>query len=718
MMMKGASTTNSRTRTRSGDTLLFEIGTEELPATVLADLYESAPVNALGERETMLTSRFKKALEEKRISYEKVFVWATPRRLVFWAHGVGARQIPKQNLIKGPAKQDAYAGDGQPTEKLLGFLKAKKASLKDVVIQPLQGKEYVYLQESQAVQSTTLVLPGVLETLVRTLSFSKNMRWGYRWPDGSELVFPRPIRSFLCLYGQKPIRFKLAGIPVQNDTFIFSKAGRRRWAVRTQEDYFKILSKNGVILDPALRKKAIRTRLEKTARALRNEIYDDVFLLNEVNFLVENPHILSAPFSEEFLKLPLEVLTVSMARKQRIFGLLDKAGRVAPRFLGVLDGRPSARETKLIARNFENILHAKLQDSLFFYREDLKVALAKKREELNTLVFLKGAGSMRDKSDRLVAMAKEIGPVIGFGAEEQASLERAAYLSKSDLLTQMVGEFPELQGIMGKYYALENGENSAAAEAIGEQYLPRAAQGALPKTRSGAVLALLDKIDLVRISFDLGLEPTSSLDPYGLRRSATGVFKILLDQKLRLDLARFFSGSKNLSKLELFFRERLKALFLDRGIREDVADAVMVAGALDAVETSARATALTRLLKEESLMKSWKVVERTTNILKGSREAPMGDIAPDLLRDDLERVLYERYRCSRPAIEEASVQKDWKLVTSLYAEAFFDILDGFFEKVLVNVEDAGVRRNRLTLLKNVRDLYVGGFADISKILKL
>ncbi len=703
---------------------MFEIGTEELPATTLADIFESPLTSEDGEKENSLEKKLKKVFEDKRLSFKECRVWATPRRLVFLVREVAEAQLSKENLIKGPSKQDAFLNDGTPNEKLQGFLRSKNASLKDTEISTSQGKEYVYVRQSEPVKKTEAILPELLEQFLKSLSFPKNMRW-----NASGVYFPRPIRSFLCFYGDKPVKFNLAGLPVNNQTRLFIKAERKVFGVKNPASYFSLLKKQGIILDPALRKKAIQEKLEALAKSLKGKLYEDAFLLNEVNFLVENPNALSAPFHEEFLKLPLEVLTVSMARKQRIFGILDKNNRVIPHFLGVLDGAASGKDKKDISRNYEHILHAKLQDSLFFFREDVKVPLSKKREELKDLIFLKNAGSMLEKSERLVRLAKKIGAEISLPGHDQTALERACFLSKADLLTLMVGEFPELQGIIGKYYALENKESAETALAIGEQYLPRTAQDKLPETMTGSILSILDKCDLVVACFGLGNEPSSSLDPFGLRRSATAAIKIILDKKISFSFSNLLAQIKNelgatvqkdkeealLKKLDAFFKDRFKALLADRGYREDLVEAVMASGFENIYATALRVEALSKIFGEKQFLEAWKVVERTVNILKGNRETLPA--APDrtLFTEELEGRVLKQYEEHHKAIEEATASGDYRLATSLYAKAFFDILGEFFEKVFVNAEDPNVRKNRLSLLRAVRDLYTAKIADLSKI---
>lgn len=701
----------------SGKPVLFEIGTEELPATILAELFESGP-------ESPLEQKLKKIFEDKRVSFGKASVWATPRRLVFYLEDVADRQSAKDNLIRLSAKQGAFSPDGSPGEKLAMILKHRGASAADVITQEQQGKEFLFLRQTEPAAATEKVLPEIFTTLVKTAGFSKNMRW-----DASGLVFPRPVRSLMCFYGAKALRFTIGELEALPRTRVFQKAAFSVHPVKDIPAYFKFLKARGILLDQSARRKAIASQLEKTARSLKGRLYEDPFLLNEVIYLTEAPEALAAPFDAEFLKLPLEVLTVSMARKQRIFGVLDDRGAVMPRLIGVLDGKPSAADKKDISRNYERILHAKLQDSLFFYHEDVKVPLAKKREELKGLVFLKGAGSMLERSERLTKLCERLKPFFGLVSDEQKALERAAYLGKADLLTQMVGEFPELQGIMGKYYAVANGEDGAAAEAIAEQYLPRTVSDRLPSSAAGSVLSLLDKCDLISACFALGLEPSSSLDPYGLRRSAAGVIKIVLDKKLHFSLPGLLDAVAHAQKIEnpklkdealqlklkAFFRDRFKAVLADRGLTDELVEAVMATRFDDLYEVYQRAESLHAITKTQAFESTWKAVNRLSNILKGNKEPLSDRPEPGRFTEELERAVWAKFEQSHSGILSDIKSRDYGHATSLYAEAFSDILEQFFSKVFVNAEDVNVRKNRLSLLKAVQELYTRDIADLSKI---
>ncbi len=710
--------------------VLFEIGTEELPATNLADIFESGAEN-------ILVSKGRKVFEDKRIAVKDLQVWATPRRLTFYWTAVAQRQASKETMVRLLSRDEAYTSDDHPSEKLLAILRHRNVSVEDIVVSDSNGKPYIFIKKSEAVRKTQSLLPEMLEALIKSLPFPKTMKWGLRWADGTDLYFPRPIRSFLCFYGEEPVkRFKLAGIEVMDKTFVFSKGQRKFFHAKNIQDYFRILDRQGIVLDPVKRKEKIQNELKASISFLKGRPYEDAFLLNEVNFLVENPAALTAPFDAQFLKLPLEVLTVSMARKQRLFGLLDKGGQVLPQFVAMLDGPANEKEKKSISKNYEHILQAKLQDSLFFYREDLKTPLEKKRQELKNLTFMKHAGSMLEKSERLEHLAKKSGPALGLSAPEQQALERAATLSKADLLTQMVGEFPELQGVMGKYYAEQNGENVITAQAIGEQYLPRTVNDRLPESKVGGILSMLDKCDLIAACFALGLEPSSSLDPYALRRSGAAAVKITLDKGLHFSLTglmreilslqgihklRHLDEKVLLDKLcgpKGFFWDRFRAVVVGPDIGGDMVDAVTAVSCDDFLEVYERAGVLSRVFRDAPLLKAQacKVVERTVNILKGSDRNDLPE-APDpaLFTEELERQVFKSYQESQLEIQNAAGERDFKRATSLYAGAFFDILEQFFEKVFVNAEDLSVRKNRFALLRAIKKLYTDKIADLSKI---
>ena len=716
---KGSERRSDERRGEKLEDILFEIGTEELPATNLADIFETPGVNPF-------EARLRKVLEENRIVFDSCAVWATPRRLIFRVRRAAPLQAPKDTLTRLMARQEAYDAAGAPTEKFLNILKHRRTSAKDTVIADHGGREFVFLEKKEPARQTRAVLPEVCEALVRTLAFPTTMRW-----DSGGVPFPRPIRNLLCLYGSRPVVFKLGRLVSGNRTLVFARSERKSFRVKDVGSYFALLNRQGIIADPAERKKAIRLQLEAGARHAAPGAVPlmDEFLLNEVNFLVENPRALTALFQPEFLKLPPEVLTVSMARQQRIFGMVDSQGRLLPRFIGVTDGLVNRTDRRRVSKHYENILQAKLQDSLFFYREDVKVPLEKKRDDLKGLIFLKGAGSMLDKSGRLARLARAAGQQAGLSPDEAQDLERAAFLSKADLVTHMVGEFPELQGVMGKYYALAAGERPGVAEAIGDQYLPRIVTDRLPAGRVASLLAVLDKADLIAACFALGLEPTSSLDPYGLRRSAAAIFKILIERKLKVllpelirqtleELARHTPSAAAAgvpAKLEAFLKDRYRAVLQERGYRGDLVQAAMARTLDNPYETYERVRALTQLLSDAHFSQSCKVIERTVNILKGNRDPLPEEPDPAVFTEELERSVYKQYQQSKRSIRDAAAGGDFRRATTLYAGAFFDILGEFFEKVFVNDSDSNVRKNRLSLLKAVKDLYTEGIADLSKI---
>lgn len=714
--------------------IVFEIGTEELPATNLADIFsagggsppEADPPRAgasVEDFDNVLKAKWKKLFEDHRIAYESAEVWATPRRLVFFLKNAASSQSARDQFTKLMAQTEAFGADGKPTEKFLTILKHRNVGVEETVVQDLGGKPTVFIKKTETVRKSVSVLPEILEPFVKSLGFPKNMKW-----DESGLYFPRPIRSTLCFYGTQCMKYRIADTRAGDKTLIFSKAKRTAILVTSAASYFKALEKGGVVLDQWKRKKSIQAGLEKLARTLNGQLVDDPFLMNEVNFLVENPQTLSAPFDAKFLELPKEVLTVSMARKQRIFGLVDKDQRVLPKFLAVADRTMTESEKKLISRNYENILHAKLQDSLFFYKEDTKAPLEKRRQELGNLIFLKGVGSMLQKSERLEHLADKLGPA-ALDGEDVRRLKRAAFLSKCDLLTQMVGEFPELQGIMGMYYAKESHEDVVTATAIGEQYLPRTVSDRLPETVVGALLSLFDKADLIGACFSLGLQPSSSMDPYALRRSASAIFKILIKHSVRLDILAVVRQNLDLLKSQIpgldagavekklwsFLQDRFRSVLVDQGFASDVVDSVLACGFSDIAGVFAKVSALSKARDKAGFLQAAKVIERTTNILKGNKETLPGDPDPALFTEALEHAVMARFQEREGAIVRAKKEGDFARATSLYAEAFFDILNEFFDKVFINAEDFNVRRNRLTLLRNVKDLYTRDIADLSKI---
>jgi glycyl-tRNA synthetase beta chain len=707
--------------------LLVEIGTEELPALDLAAAAE--PDSDLFRRRFRDT--FDTLNKTGSVALGDLAVYLTPRRIVLHTKDLAFRDQAVRTAVYGPPVAQAYEG-GQASAVLRGFIQSKGIRREDLEEFEHRGKKVVGFWKSESPKPLPEWLAELVPAWLRSLSFPKVMKW-----DDSDLRFPRPIRSVLVLLDTKPVKFPVGNLVAGGATRLFRNGERKVLKVKSAPEYFRALKKAGVLLDAAARRKAIEEGVERLTAKLGGSYRKDEDLLTEVVYLTETPVPLAGGFDERYLELPPEVLTASLSKKQRLFSVLDRSGRHLAHFIGVLDGPVQKKEA--VAATMGAILRAKLQDSHFFFEEDAKIyrrsgpasGVEKLQLDLKHLVYLKDMGTVFDKVNRMREAATELGRAWGLEPSEAQDLERAARYSKSDLLTQMVGEFPELQGTMGGIYLRFSGKNDAVASAVGEQYLPGSAEGPLPRTRLGAALAILDKADLVVSCFIVGKAPTSSQDPYALKRSMTGIFRTaiahgfpvswerlagaVIDGIRKGKCAKPFDEAAVKTALRAFYRERAQHFFVKSGgYRDELVEAVLAAESDCITAAQGRLEALSKLESVEAFRKTVKVLQRTANILKSADGADLAAVKPQAFREDLERQLYEKYESQKPPILQAISDRQYDRATSLYADAFFDILHVFFEKVLVNVPEIDVRRNRLALLAAVKSLYSEGIADLSK----
>lgn len=689
---------------------LLEIGTEELPSGFIEP--------ALGQ----LRQNTVEKLTEYRLKFKKIDVMATPRRLVLFIEDLSTRQEQAYELKWGPPKSVAFDSQGRPTQTFEGFRKSQGVRPEEIQIKIREGKgEYLCLLKEKPVRPTRQLLPEILPALITSIQFPKNMRWN------GALSFARPIRWLLAIYGSSRIKFCLGNLTSGSVTYghrIFSPGPYR---IREVEDYFEVIKKAGIILDPRKRKDNIRRKLCRQADRLMAGYEFNEELLDEVNYLVETPVVICGRFKEEYLKLPPEVLSTSMAKNQKLFCFSTKKG-LLPRFAAVLNGR--VKNINLVRRNYESILEAKLKDSQFFYQEDTRSPLEEKVEQLKKVVFHEQLGSLFDKTQRMVNLAGVFAQRVGLSPRETQNLQRAVYLAKADLVTQMVVEFPGLQGIMGREYARASGESEEVAQAIGEHYLPRSASDCLPASRVGALTSIVDKIDNITGCFFLGQEPSGSYDPFALKRQASGIIRIILDQKWALSLTEligtslgfYFSTEDTTDKIEeikrkilLFFRERIYNLFIESKFSYDLIEAVMASGYDDVTDTWNRIEQLNSIFTDDRFEQARNVVERTNNIIKGVKIDLDKEVEEDLFVDNLETQLWQVYKAKRDQIEQLIDEAKYKEATFVYGRQFFEIIHRFFDQVLVNVEDEKLRANRLRMMRYINRLYTHKVADLAKI---
>lgn len=691
---------------------LIEIGTEELPVTNLHIFSRQGP------------ELFKKILTQYRLSFDQIKLDATPRRLAIFIENLGAKQKEERIVMTGPSFEKAYDAAGQPTQALLGFLKAQNASPKDVKAHETPKGKYAAVEKVDKGVSTVKIFPTLIKEFLTSLSFPKMMYW-----EDSGFRFPRPIRWLVALYGKKIVALSLAGVKSGRQSLGHRFLGKTHFSISQAHwsEYEKKLKAKHVILSAEKRKEMIAEGLKKKYR--QKDFDSD--LLHEAANLVEEPFLIQGKFSVNYRDLPEEVLATCMKKYQKIFACRDEKGGLVNKFVAVLNGRRTG--LGLIIKDYENVLESRLRDAQYFYEEDTKELLEKRVSRLKELVFLGRLGTMQDKTERLQSLARDFAKLLN-RPEIEKTLERAAYLSKADLVTHMVGEFPELQGIMGREYAEVAKEDGAVCRAIGEQYLPKNLAEdykALSKKLSpeGALFGIVDRMDLLTGAFGVKMDPTGSEDPYALRRAGGVLIKLIRSFSFAFPVSELMKKSyeKYKVKLDLSYEEVQKKLGdflkdrvafelqLKHGTRpHEILQGVMKSTFENLADVFQRFEILADLSATDPkiFFKTSKVVERTSNILKGAKEA-IPQIDPALFQENLEKKLYEILRQEESKLKQSVEKKDYEKVTRLYGETFYDPLHDFFNGVMVNVEDAPVRRNRQALMKQINVLYTDKVADLS-----
>jgi len=674
--------------------LLFEIGTEEIPAHVMPHLLEDLAQLA----ETML--------KEHRLSYEKVRTLGTPRRAALIVTGLAERQEDVNTETRGPSVAIAFDADGNPTKAGAGFARGQGVDPSALI----QRDGYVYASVHESGAATAELLTSLLPDLVRAIPLPNSMRWG-----DLDFRFIRPIRWFVALYGTEIVPFTLAGVTSGNHSRGHRTLAPADFVITSAADYEAACEKAYIIVDPERRRAMICEQITETAKACGGTAEITPDLLEEVLYLVEYPTALSGSFEEKYLALPAEAVITPMRDHQRYFPVKAADGSLLPAFITVRNGGKAHLD--VVAHGNERVLRARLADAQFFFDEDRRKSLAEHREKLKTVVFQRGLGSMYEKTERLMALTTAIVEEMAAGDTDDAALadaRRAAELSKADLVTGMVTEFTELQGIMGREYALLDGESPAVARAIDEQYMPRFAGDELPQTPLGVALSVADKIDNIVGTFSQGRIPTGSQDPFGLRRQALGLVLMLIEQESTMLLSDLVDEACDLYDLEEFrdkmqvyvadfIRLRLKNVLSERGVRYDVQEAVL--GDVDLVaDVPVRAAYVERLLASEGGEALVQSFVRVGNI---ARSVTGGTVDPALFKAEEEGALLSAYQAAAAARAEGE--------DTLPAEqALGRAIDTFFDAVMVMDKDARVKENRLSLLKMIDDDLLET-ADYSKI---
>lgn len=679
------------------ETLVFEIGTEEMPAS------------AVEVGISQLKNNAEKALTEARLRYKNLDTMGTPRRLVLVVKDLASEQEKAYHEIRGPSEKTAFDESFQPTAAAIGFARAQKVKVTDLVIEDTPQGRYVFARRAVKPAKTVAVLPDILKNLTLSFDFPKSMRWNH-----GDIRFSRPIRWILALYGNKTVSPSLEDIPAGNITYGHPFLGNHAIRIEQADQFEKRLSQAGVVVDHRRRERLILKEVKEKALSTKGKAAVDPAVLKEVIHLVEHPQAVLGTYSKEFLKLPRSVLVTAMQSHQRYFPVEDKKGKLISSFIVVHNG--NKKHDNVIRKGHERVLRARLSDAWFFFKEDLKVPLSERVTSLKDILFQERLGSLYDKTLRVRELARIIGKHLKVDAATITDAERAAYLSKADLTTNMVREFPNLQGVVGEEYALVGKERRGVARAIAEHYLPRYVGDVLPKTLAGSLISMADKIDTIVGCFGIGFIPTGSEDPYALRRQGQGVVAIILDKKLTLPFEKIIEAALKLyqiggfklkadrhilSELDIFFKQRLKFHFSSEGFRYDVADAVLALPLNNPLDLEVKARLINQSLGTSLMDDLLTAFERCYNLSRGVK---MTRVNPRLFESKYEEDLYKAV---------LKVEKDLSLKS---LAGMRPVVDKFFDEVLVMAEENRLRQNRLNLLLRCVNLFAS-FADFSKIVR-
>ena len=678
-------------------TLLLEILTEELPTRAVSEL-SAAGAEALGAQ-----------LQSQQLPYTAIHRYATPRRLAWRVDGLRRHQPTQRLERKGPALGAAQDSAGQWSKAALGF-----AQSCGVAVDELEQRDgHLYFQREQPGRDLAELFPAIFAALTEALPIAKRMRWG-----SNEQSFVRPVLSLLALYNEEILPLEYFGLRAGNQTLGHRVHGPGPLTIAHPDSYLDVLRDNGVLADPAERRRSIQAQIEALAEQQQAVATVEEALLDEVTALVEWPVALLGDFEPEFLRIPAEVLITTMRDNQKTFPLFNSAGALLPHFIAIANLR--SRDEALVKKGNEKVIRPRFADAQFFWEQDLKRPLADYLPRLAAVSYQAKLGTLADKVARLEALTAYLGPLTG---ADPAPLALAARLSKSDLLSEMVMEFPELQGVMGAYYAEAEGLGPTVAAALREQYQPLGAQGSLPRTREGLALALAEKVDVLVGGFALGAKPSGSKDPYGLRRNAIALIRLIIENELSLDLKALLERSASLFPAELaaekvladlreYIIERLEHYYSEQNIASEIYQAVKARELNDLLDFDRRIKALNQFVRAGAAEILLACAKRIRNILRknGRVEAP---VEAALLVEPAEKELFVAFQQQESSLNQA-------LNTVNYGEALHLLgtldrhLDSFFTHVMVMSEDKKLQKNRLallTLLQNKFDLV----ADLSLI---
>ena len=663
--------------------LLFEIGAEEIPAGFMP--------NILGQLKQLAETK----LNDAHLPFESIATYGTPRRLSLIVKGLADTSAEISERHKGPSASIAYDADGNATKAAIGFARGKGLDVADLVVED----GYIYAETKTAGVPAKDIVTDMLPQLITGLNFPKSMHWG-----NLDAKFVRPVRWLVALLDEEVIPVEFATVKSGNVTRGHRFLGADEITIKNAASYVDTLKENFVMVDQDARRELISKQLHDIAASKNASIVWDDDLLEEINYLVEWPTALCGGFEESYLALPDAAIITPMKDHQRYFPLVGQDDKLLPMFLTVRNG--SDHSIEVVQAGNERVLRARLDDAKFFFNEDRKKPLIDRQDGLTKIVFQEGLGNLADKTERLLKLGRVFGEECGLHEDAAVVLERATELAKTDLTTGMVTEFTELQGVMGKEYALLDGESPEVAEAIFEQYLPRFAGDVLPQTEAGKVLSIIDKVDNIVATFSRGLIPTGSQDPYALRRQTIGILNILLGSDWNISLRPIFKASMELlnvaadkqeellSQVEEFFTLRLKNIFLDREVPHHVIDLLLSNNELSVADAEGLVNALLANRIDENV----ELVQAYTRMYNLVKDVEYTGVNSDLLKEDAEKALFEAASKASEASLAAWEANDYTAVVAVPA-TLVPAINKFFEDVMVMDKDEAIKANRLQLVR-------------------
>ena len=663
--------------------LLFEIGAEEIPAGFMP--------NILGQLKQLAETK----LNDAHLPFESIETYGTPRRLALIVKGLADASAEISERHKGPSASIAYDADGNATKAAIGFARGKGLDVADLVVED----GYIYAETKTAGVPAKDIVTDMLPQLITGLNFPKSMHWG-----DLDAKFVRPVRWLVALLDEEVIPVEFATVQSGNVTRSHRFLGADEITIKNAASYVETLKENFVMVDQDARRELISKQLHDMAASKNASIVWDDDLLEEINYLVEWPTALCGGFEESYLALPDAAIITPMKDHQRYFPLVGQDGKLLPMFLTVRNG--SDHSIEVVQAGNERVLRARLDDAKFFFNEDRKKPLIDRQDGLTKIVFQEGLGNLADKTERLLKLGRVFGEECGLHEDAAVVLERATELAKTDLTTGMVTEFTELQGVMGKEYALLDGESEEVAEAIFEQYLPRFAGDVLPQTEAGKVLSIIDKVDNIVATFSRGLIPTGSQDPYALRRQTIGILNILLGSEWNISLRPIFKASMELlnvpaekqdellGQVEEFFTLRLKNIFLDREVPHHVIDLLLSNNELSVADAEGLVNALLANRIDENV----ELVQAYTRMYNLVKDVEYTGVNSDLLKEDAEKALFEAASKASEASLAAWEANDYAAVVAVPA-TLVPAINKFFEDVMVMDKDEAIKANRLQLVR-------------------